>query len=432
MKVTQSSPSHTGGIDVGSGRDSLIPITELVGFDVIDTTQSAAGKLIDVVVRWDGDRAYPIVLGFVIDIDEDRARFLASSKVVELNLDTRSLVVRPTLPGEWQRRNGELRLIKDFIGRQIVDLDGIEVFRAKDLFLARIFDSLRLVAVCGKKKHNIFANLSGRDAKAKLVDWAAVQPFGDKNSELRLALPHDGLKKLRPGELADILENLDRAARNELTEQIDIETVADAVEEMEEDEVGELLIDTEPARAAQILARMEPDEAVDALRDLGRADADEILAAMPPESSQPLARLLEYPEAMVGGFMTTFVITTPAQATVDEVRTLLRSKLKRATEIDAVAVVDDAGTIIGDLSLFQLFTAETGDIVRNLLDEHPPITVGPDAFVRDAVDALIQSRRSSVVVVDNAKRPIGRVLADDMVDALLRDSGFHFRLPWVR
>ncbi len=40
---------------------------------------------------------------------------------------------------------------------------------------------------------------------------------------------------------------------------------------------------------------------------------------------------------------------------------------------------------------------------------------------------LIESRRSSVVVVDDDGRPIGRILADDIVDALLPERGrFHF------
>ena len=40
---------------------------------------------------------------------------------------------------------------------------------------------------------------------------------------------------------------------------------------------------------------------------------------------------------------------------------------------------------------------------------------------------LIESRRSSVVVVDEDGRPLGRILADDIVDALMPErSRFHF------
>ncbi len=40
---------------------------------------------------------------------------------------------------------------------------------------------------------------------------------------------------------------------------------------------------------------------------------------------------------------------------------------------------------------------------------------------------LTEARRSSVVVVDEDGRPIGRILADDVIDALLPERGrFHF------
>ena len=40
---------------------------------------------------------------------------------------------------------------------------------------------------------------------------------------------------------------------------------------------------------------------------------------------------------------------------------------------------------------------------------------------------LTESRRSSVVVVDDDGRPVGRILADDIVDALVPERGrFHF------
>jgi CBS domain-containing protein len=56
-------------------------------------------------------------------------------------------------------------------------------------------------------------------------------------------------------------------------------------------------------------------------------------------------------------------------------------------------------------------------------DRSPPISVSTDADVRDVAAALIESRRSSVLVVDAFERPLGRILADDVVDALTPDRG---------
>ncbi|MGH9292763.1 MAG: CBS domain-containing protein, partial [Acidimicrobiales bacterium] len=55
-----------------------------------------------------------------------------------------------------------------------------------------------------------------------------------------------------------------------------------------------------------------------------------------------------------------------------------------------------------------------------------PITVGPQASIADVAAQLIEARRSSVLVVDGGC-PVGRILADDVVDALLPERGrLHF------
>jgi Mg/Co/Ni transporter MgtE len=46
------------------------------------------------------------------------------------------------------------------------------------------------------------------------------------------------------------------------------------------------------------------------------------------------------------------------------------------------------------------------------------VVVGADADVREVADRLADSRRLSVVVVDGQDRPVGRILADDVLDAM--------------
>ena len=58
----------------------------------------------------------------------------------------------------------------------------------------------------------------------------------------------------------------------------------------------------------------------------------------------------------------------------------------------------------------------------------------PHASADEVAERLIESRRLSMVVVDDDGRPIGRILADDVLDALVPTKGrFHFpRLLSVR
>jgi hypothetical protein len=45
--------------------------------------------------------------------------------------------------------------------------------------------------------------------------------------------------------------------------------------------------------------------------------------------------------------------------------------------------------------------------------------------VTEVAERLVESRHSSVIVVDPENRPIGRILADDLLDALLPERGRH-------
>ena len=56
-----------------------------------------------------------------------------------------------------------------------------------------------------------------------------------------------------------------------------------------------------------------------------------------------------------------------------------------------------------------------------------PVTVGIHAEVDEVAERLIEARRMSVVVVDDEDIPVGRILADDVIDALMPERGrFHF------
>jgi len=86
-----------------------------------------------------------------------------------------------------------------------------------------------------------------------------------------------------------------------------------------------------------------------------------------------------------------------------------------------VLVVDADGCLVDDVPMSELFTAEPDDRLRALVSEPWPVPVTADVPLDEVVEALVENRGSSVVVVDADGHPIGRILADDVVDALLPD-----------
>jgi CBS domain-containing protein/sporulation protein YlmC with PRC-barrel domain len=419
--------------------DSIVSLAGILGRPVTNQTGQEIGRLDDVVARWSDGQTYPPVTGLVIRVGR-RLAFVPASAIdrighAEVLLRSARLDLRDVV-----RRPEEVLLAKDVLDHQLVDVDGVQVIRAADLYLAEVIGRIRLVGA-DVSTSTLLRRLGPRRWRPsptpdRVIDWAAIQPFGDSsdsvdgNTQVRLKTTHEGLHRLRPGELADLLEDLRRDERSELLAALSSDEAADALEEMQPDDVAQLLREADPDDAARLLAAMEPDEAVDALRDLPTGTRTELLRRMAPTSALALRELLGYPEDEAGGIMTSALVLVASNDTVTQVADRLEEARSHDLDLDAVAVVDNEGRLIGDISLLTiLLTMRATPEARmsTLLGDEDVVTVHPHASANEVAGQLVEARRLSLVVVDDDDRPIGRILADDVLDALVPTKGrFHF------
>ena len=406
-------------------RDSLVSLAGLLGRPVRSGPGGVIGKVADVVVRWDTDQPYPPLAGVVVKVAMHRA-FVPASAVASVRQREVILTTARLDLQDFVAREGETALAGEVLDHQLVDIDGARVVRASDLYLATVGGPVRLVGVdvgFGSLLRRLGpARWRTRPTPEVVIDWASVQSFGPDAGQggARLARNRGELNTLRPAELADLLEDLGRRERQELLDLVEPETAADALEEMDPDELHQLLTETDTSHAARLLARMEPDEAADALRDLSQEERTVLLAALPQEAAAHLRPVLEYPPDSAGGAMTTVLVLAHPDDTVAEVRRRLAGQAEHAVDLDAIIVVDDEGRLADDISVGELLLAEPGTALSELMGPPWPVTVTTEADVREVADRLIDSRRLSVVVLDEDDRPLGRILADDVLDAVIR------------
>jgi CBS domain-containing protein len=410
-------------------REAIVSLAGLLNRPVRHQGEEEIGRLVDVVARFSGEQAYPPVTGLVVRVGRRRV-FLDASLIAHLGHTEVTLRSARVDLRDFERREGELLLARDVLDHQLVDVDGVQVIRAADLYLAPAQGRIRLVGVdvsaqtllrrLGPSRYRV------RPTPGQVIDWAAIQPFGAPGTSVRLRTTHEGLHRLRPGELADLLEDLDREQQQELLEALEPEEAADALEEMDPEELESLLRGAEPEQAARLVASMETDEAVEALRDLMEDEREELLEHMDSERASELETLLEYGEDTAGGIMTTAIVLAEISEPIDQVRARLALMREHAGEIDGIAVLDENGCLVGDVSLFELLLAEPTSLVGDLLEDSRPVTVPPTASLQEVAAQLVEGRRPSVLVVED-ERPVGRILADDVVDALLPERGrLHF------
>lgn len=416
-------------------RDSIVSLAGLINRPVRNQSGQEIGQLVDVVARWSDGQMYPPVTGLVVRIGR-RLAFIDAEAIERLERAQVLLHSARFDLRDFERRRGEVTLAEDVLDHQLVDVDGVQVIRAADLYLAEVLGRIRLVGV-DVSTATLFRRLGPTrwrplPTPERVIDWAAIQPFSDTDggaAEMRLRTSQEGLRRLRAGELADLLEDLRRPERQSLLAVLDPEEAADALEEMDADDLAALLREADPHRAADLLADMEPDEAAEALRDLPEEERQTLLVLMPPEATAPLLELLGYPEDRAGGFMTTTLVTATTSDRLSEVVDRLADARRHEVDLDAVAVVDEDGHLIADVSILDLvlmIREKPEAKMRKLVGEDEPVTVDPEASAAQVADRMLEARRLSLVVVEDG-RPIGRILADDLLDALVPTKGrFHF------
>ncbi|MBV9817014.1 MAG: magnesium transporter [Solirubrobacterales bacterium] len=413
-----------------SVREALVSLAGLIGRPVSNQAGDEVGRVVDVVVNFSPDtelEPYPPATGLIIRVGRRRSWVPASQIAHVAHGEVRLASARVDLR-EFEPRDGEMQLAASVLDHQLIDVDGRRVIRAADLVLAQLRGELRLVGVDVSTTSLLRrlgpARLRVRPTPERVIDWAAIQPLADADriGGVRLRTSGRALSALRPGELADLLEELGRSERQHLLDTLDPEAAADAVEEMHDDDVHRLLRDAPPETAAELLAQMEPDEAVDALRDMTAAERARLLDAMPTDVSARLARLLGYDEDRAGGVMTSTLVQCAEHDTVAQVTERLRDLAAHAVDLSAIVVVDPQGRLLDDVTVLELLLADRDRRLSELIGPPWPVTVSPDTPVSEVAVALIANRSASILVVDEDGRPLGRILADDIVDALVSDK----------
>ncbi len=400
-------------------REQLVSVAGLIGRPVLLPDGRDVGRVVDIIVHGT-DRSYPAVSGLVARVGRRRV-FVPVAHIEELTR-TQVTLSSPQLDvRDYQRRAGEVLLMGDVVDHQLVDIDGVQVVRASDLYLSGVAGPVRLVGVevgVGTLLRRLGpARLRTRATPERVIDWADIEPLGHHGA-VQIDRRNRELRRLRPGDLADLLEQVGRPQRDHLVGALDADLAADALEEMDEQQRDEVIRNLDPQRAATIIAEMEPDEAAEALRDVDDERRDAIVDQLPAATGAAIRTLLGYSRDTAGGIMTTVVIFATETETVAEVAARLPQYDDHRSDVDGVLIVDADGRLLDDVSLFELLVADRDAPMGSLAGPPWPIVVEVDATLDEIVDATLSNRRGSIVVADGEGRPLGRILADDVLDAL--------------
>ncbi len=400
-------------------RDSLVSLAGLLGCSVRNEDGREIGRLVDVVVKH-GHDAYPPVSGLIVKVGL-RKSFIDGARIAKLSRNEIQLSSTTINLTDYKRRSDESLLDADVLDHQIVDVNGLRVVRSSDLYLAPLDKEIRVVGVdisFVTFLRRIFPGALGRRATPQhVLDWATVASLADTSGVVKTSGSKTALSQLRPADLADLIEDLAGREQSALIEMLDPELAADALEEMEDEELQGLLRGLTEGRAAELLSRMEPDESAEVLRDLDDEHREDILKAMDSKMAQQLRQLIAFDETLAGGIMTTHMVIAHENDTVGQALAMLIENRDRDIS-DGVVIVDGKGKLIDHIQIIELVASKSSAVLATLVGPPYPTSVQIDSPLEEVIEEFSNNRGASIVVIDEKGKPVGRILADDLVDAL--------------
>jgi magnesium transporter len=326
-----------------------------------------------------------------------------------------------------------LRVARDLLDQQIIDVNGRKVVRVNDLTLGiqrtEARDAIDVFEVDVGLRSIVRRLFQGalppqwiRRLQAPIppnsIRWEfcnVVEP--DPLRRLRLNISYSGLEEMHPADLADIVEDLSPAEREAIFETIDSEVAADALSEIDPKMQASILESLEPEKAADIVEEMSPDEAAGALSELEDETAEEILEEMDAADTSEVRELLEFDDNTAGGMMNTEYVTLHENAAVTDGLSALRGNEDLLENLNTLFLVDADGRLTASVPLARLFIAAGAALLKDLASE-PLILVTVDERQDRVTETFDKYNLLTLPVVDEDGKLAGVITADDVISVL--------------
>jgi Mg/Co/Ni transporter MgtE len=392
-------------------------LARLAGLPVFDPNGDRVGRVRDAVIRLRTTNRPPQVVGLVGEMALRRRIFLPISRVTSMDAEAVVLSTGTLNLRRFEKRPNELLVLGDLLDRRVTiepdDTPGTVV----DLAMELDRNNEWVVTRVAVREH------TGRLARRGHVYQAEygrvrglIGPTDTQGTSNLLAV----LEQMRPADLANTLQDLPDARRNEVAAALSDRRLADVLEELPEHDQVEILARLDRERAADVLERMDPDDAADLLGELPKAEQTLLLDLMEPDEAAPVRQLMNYRPGTAGSVMTSEPVIMPPDATVAEALARIREPELSPVVAAQVFVVrppmsTPSGKYLGMVHFQRLLREPPSSILGGLIDSDLD-PLHPDTGLTEITRRMATYDLVAMPVVDGARRLVGAVTVDDVLD----------------
>jgi CBS domain-containing protein len=396
-------------------------LSALLGLPILSLNGETVGKVEDVIVRLRGGD-YPMVTGVVAKVGGRRV-FLSIDRVDELSEERVSLAKPKVDLRAFERRDGEVLLKEDILGHRLIDVAEAELVRAWDVELRATVEGW-MVSCLDTRRPARLLGLIRRSQGHPCQDWKAFEALIGHNPSSRIRSGFGRVVKLKPAQIADLLEDASRTEGEEILDVVhtDPELEADVFEELDPDIATRLFGDKTDEEVADVVAHMQADDAADAVSELPQGRRQKILDLLPPGTRTKVLTLLGFNASSAGGIMGVDFLAAPADVSVQEAL----ERIRRAENIQpealvTVHVVDESNRLAGTVSVVNLLQADPQARLADV-DDSDPVRVTPAVDVVDVTLLMADYNLLTVPVVDTDNQLLGVITVDDILEATIPED----------
>ncbi|WP_348620880.1 magnesium transporter [Pedobacter lusitanus] len=226
------------------------------------------------------------------------------------------------------------------------------------------------------------------------------------------------LDEYHASEIAILFESLTKEDRQRIINLLPVETASEIFAEMhEEAHPEELLFQLHPDKRTEIVEELDYDDATDIISQLEEHEQKEILEDLSEDDASHIRNLMRYDEDTAGGLMNTeFIRIQLHLKKKDAIDEIIRQS-EEIEEFYTIFVVDEHNVFQGIVSLKDIIKAK-GNVEITALVKSDVAWVSPDTDQEEVARLISQYNITSIPVLDNQMKLLGRVTFDDVIDVL--------------
>jgi magnesium transporter len=252
----------------------------------------------------------------------------------------------------------------------------------------------------------------------------------DKSDLLRVKTALEGndaelqlvLQEYHASEIAILFEKLPQEAKERIINILPADFASEVIAEMtEESHPEELLVNLDPDKRTEIVEELDYDVATDIISQMDEEDQKEILEDIDQEDATSIRALLSYDEDTAGGLMNSEIIKVHINLDKKEALDEIIRQSEEMEEFYTICVVDDDDILKGILSIKTVIKARGDARIKDLVDTDF-VYVKADLDQEEVARLISQYNLTSIPVVDDRMKLLGRVTVDDIIDVMEEEN----------